>query len=501
MKKAFTTSLLLLLLTTIHAQVDPRVRGIKKQIEKILETTHTPGCAVAVVEGNKVLYTQGFGYRDLERKIKADAHTLFPIGSVTKAFTAALLGQLRDKGKLSFEESPLRYIQNLKFYNEQLNRELIVQDLLAMRTGLALHDKAWSGIPVNDRDSLLRRIQYLEPAHKLRGKWNYSNFSYFTLGVIGERLTGKTWEENVESSLFKPLGMNNSSFGIKGLSKTQNVSLGYISTNGKAEEVEYLNLTAMAPAGGINSNAHDMGNWLLAWVNKGNLVGQQVLPEQYVAEAITPQAVMPTGYLPDEEFSGMYQAGYGYGWILSDYKGHYRVEHGGSIDGFRASVAFFPNEKIGVVVLTNQANYEAAMMIRNTFADKLLEAKSTDWLAIYLKSQEPCQPASEPPLNQKAPPLATTPSHKGLAGNYTNPGYGTITICYENGEPYTYFRKRKLMIVPALTGKDVFQAITTTPPYRTAMPPLHFKNNPEGKVVSLSIQFDDGIKPIEFSRD
>ncbi|RNI29049.1 serine hydrolase [Rufibacter latericius] len=504
MKKAVTTSLILLFITTVHAQIDPRLRGLKIQIEKILEVTHTPGCAVAVVEGHKVLYAQGFGYRDYQRKIEADAHTVFPIGSVTKAFTAALLGQLRDKGKISFEENPLRYVPALKFYNEELNNDLIVQDLLTMRTGLALHDKAWSGIPVNDRDSLIRRIQYLEPAHKLRVKWNYSNFSYFTLGMIGEKLTGRTWEENVESSLLKPLRMNSSSIGLKGLRETRNVSLGYSSINGKIEEVEYLDLTAMAPAGGINSTAHDMANWLLAWINKGKLEGQQVLPEQYVAEAIRPHAILPAGYLPDEEFSGTYLANlanYGYGWILSDYKGHYRVEHGGSIDGFRASAAFFPDKNLGIVVLTNQVSYQAAMMIRNTLADKLLEVKTTDWMALYLKNQEPSQPPAVSPVNHPTAQSATFLFPKGVAGSYTNPGYGRIKLFYENGELHTYFRKRKLTIIPSPAGKDVFQAITTVPPYRTAMPPIHFKNNPEGEVVSLSIQFEDEVKPIEFARD
>ncbi|WP_461489436.1 serine hydrolase [Pontibacter sp. HJ8] len=504
MKKTASIFLVFLFLIPAYAQVEPRLRGIENQINKILKVTNTPGCAIAIVEGEKNLYTQGFGYRDYENKIKADANTLFPIGSTTKAFTAALLGQLRDKGMIAFEESPLQYVPTLKFYNEHLNNNLIVQDLLSMRTGLALHDKAWSGNPLSDRDSLLRRIEYLEPATTLRTKWNYSNFSYFVLGAITEKLTGETWEENVENALLKPLEMQRTNFDVKGLTGSSNVSLGYKFSNNALERVDYYELAAMSPAGGINSTAKDMGNWLLTWVNSGKFNGQQILPEQYVLEAMSPHAVMPKGYLPDEEFSGMYSANYGYGWIISDYKGHYRVEHGGSIDGFRASVSFFPNEKLGVVVLTNQTNYEAAMMIRNTIADNLLKAKATDWVKLYVKNQGDSQPQTKTlAIQADFKPSGTLPAHqlKEYAGSYISPGYGKIKIFYEDDSLYTYFRRRKLKVTPVVTDTDIFHAINMIYPYNMAMPPLHFIKNKEGKIASLSIKFESELKAIEFTRE
>ncbi|ARS35152.1 serine hydrolase [Pontibacter actiniarum] len=501
------TALLFLLLFTripLHAQNDQRLRGLERQISRILEATNTPGCAIAIVEGEKVLYTQGFGYRDYENKVKADANTLFSVGSTTKAFTAALVGQLREKGLLNFEESPSKYVPALKFYNEQLNSGVLIHDLLSMRTGLALHDKAWSGDPVSDRDSLLRRIEYLEPAAPLRTKWNYSNFSYFILGTITEKITGKSWEENVANALFKPLEMHNSTFGVEGLQGKTNVSLGYVSSSNKVEKVAYYDLAAMSPAGGINSNAHDMGNWLLTWLNMGKYKGRQILPEQYVKEAISPQAVMPRGYLPDEEFPGMYSANYGYGWIISDYKGHYRVEHGGSVDGFRTSVTFFPNEKIGIVVLTNQTDYEPALLIRNTLVDKLLEVKKTDWVDLYLKSQEPSQTQTktlETRTEVKSEATISSQQLKEFVGSYINPGYGKIRIFCEEDSLYTYFRRKKLKVAPASTNQDIFHATTTVHPYRMAMPPLQFKKDKEGRITSLSIQFESELAAIEFIKE
>ncbi len=116
-----------------YAQTDERLEGIETLIEKVLQTTNTPGCALAIVEGDQILYVNGFGYRDVENKLKVDSITLFTIGSTTKAFTAALLGIYRDKRLLSFDESPIKHIENLKFFNNELSTNLTIQDLLSMR--------------------------------------------------------------------------------------------------------------------------------------------------------------------------------------------------------------------------------------------------------------------------------------------------------------------------------------------------------------------------------
>ncbi len=502
MKRIFILLLAVIIPVSIYAQIPPGIVSLEEQINKILNITNTPGCAIAIVQEGKIIYSSGFGYRDYENKIKVDANTIFPIGSATKAFTAALLGQLREKGEISFQESPLKYIPSLKFFNENLNNYLIVEDLLSMRTGLARHDQAWAGIPVLDRDSLLRRIEYLEPGNSLRTNWNYSNFSYFILGSITEKLTRESWESNIRKSLFEPLKMYSSNLGIQGLQESSNVALGYNVRSNKIEKVAYYDLAAMGPAGDINSNASDMGNWLLTWLNKGKLGQQQILPEQYVMEAMSPQVIMPTGYLPGEEFQGMYSASYGFGWIITNYKGLYRVEHGGSIDGFRSTVVIFPNEKTGIVVLTNQTNYEPAMLIRNTIADLILDVKPTDWLKVYIESQEENQPGTNEIISLPDPvPEITINSNQfeALVGNYLHPGYGRIEIFLESDSLYTWFRRRKLKIVPTAT-EHVFHAIHIVSPYSRAMPPLEFKKNEKGETLSLIIQFEPEIKAIEFIR-
>lgn len=500
MKKLFFLFLVAIIPTSIYAQIPLGIEDMEKQINKILNITNTPGCAIAIVKDGKIIYSGGFGYRDYENKIKADANTLFPIGSATKTFTAALLGIYQDKKMLSFEEHPSKYISNLKFFTDDLNSNLTIQDLLSMRSGLALHDWAWAGLPLDDRNQLIKRLEFLEPTSKLREKWNYSNWSYFVAGKLGENVANNSWQNNVEEHLFKPLEMHASSFGVKGLLNEQNASLGYRVIGNAPAKTEYYDLRAMEAAGGINSNATDMANWILTWVNNGKFKDQEILPEEYVSEAIHPQAVMPMGYLADEEFNGIYTANYGYGWILTNYQGHYRVEHGGSIDGFRSSVAFFPNEKIGIAVLTNQSGYEPALIIRNTLADRLLGLKEGKWLEEYQQSLEPMKNvgsnSNKPPKPETENIISSLPYD--ISGTYLNGGYGELEIFKEGNTHYTVFRNRKLRIIHK--ENDVFHAVRIDSSGRMGMPSLHFKSAEDGLNKLLLVKFESELNPIQFVR-
>ncbi|MEZ4685921.1 MAG: serine hydrolase domain-containing protein [Bacteroidia bacterium] len=349
MKKYSLLLLIALIVSLASAQSDKRLKGIEQEFEEILQATKAPGFAVAIVEGDKVIYAKGFGYRDMENKIPVDENTLFAIGSCSKAFTCSVLGQLRDEDKIDFDDSPIKYIPELRFYNENLNSNINIQDLMCHRTGIPRHDVSWYLFTTDDKDNLIKRIQYQEPFTGLRQQWYYNNFMFLVQGVVAERITGKSWEENIRQRFFKPLGMERSNLSIDELTKSANAALGYeLKHDSIISKMPYYNIAAMGPAGSINSSAKEMANWLITWVNKGEFNGEQVLPEAYVQEAMTSHAVI-TGALPSEENPDMHLANYGYGWMISSYRGHYRVEHGGNIDGFSASTAFFPSDSIGIV--------------------------------------------------------------------------------------------------------------------------------------------------------
>lgn len=220
-----------------------------------------------------------------------------------------------------------------------------------------------------------------------------------------------------------------------------------------------------------------------------------MLPKNYVDEAIYPQTVMPMWYLPEEESDGIFAANYGNGWIITSDQGHYRVEHGGSIDGFRSTVAIFSNYKIGVVVLTNQVNYEAALIIRNIIVDKLFGLNEFKWLDDYQKKKESLKNTSS---NSIAPETenAINKLLYDISGKYRSHGYGVMEIFKEGKFYYTIFRNRKLRIVHK--KKDIFHAVRVDSPGRRGMPPLHFNMGENGTIMILKIQFEPELGPIQF---
>ncbi len=377
MKTKFLIVALIAFVSFTTAQNDKRLKGMEKHFNAVLESTKAPGFAVAIVEGDKIIYAKGFGYADYENKIPVDANTLFAIGSSTKAFTSALLGILQEKEQLSLDDSPLKYVPDLRFYNNEMNNNIIIKDLMRHSTGLPRHDGAWYFFPSHNKDSLVARMQYQEPFTGVRQQWYYNNFAFLLQGVITEKITGESWEKNIEDKFFKPLGMTRSKTMIDGMKNGTNTAFGYrLDDDRNIKKMDYYDIAGMSPAGSINSSVNDMSKWLMTWINKGKYGETQIIPEAYIKEAMSSQMVV-SGGLPNDEMPDVQFANYGYGWLLHSYKGHYMVEHGGNIDGFSANVALYPTDSLGIVVLSNQNGSAVPRLIRNIAADHMLKVTKT----------------------------------------------------------------------------------------------------------------------------
>src|ERR1044071_3716427 len=142
--------------------------GLDTVFARVLKDRKAVGFAVAVVSKDKIIYSKGFGYRDLDKKLPVTPTTLFAIGSCTKAFTASLLGLLNKEGKIDFDKPVRDYLPELRFFNDELNNNVTVRDIMCHRTGLPRHDFSWYLFNTSSRDSLVQRIKYQEPTAKLR---------------------------------------------------------------------------------------------------------------------------------------------------------------------------------------------------------------------------------------------------------------------------------------------------------------------------------------------
>ncbi|NER18592.1 serine hydrolase [Spongiivirga citrea] len=510
MKKSIFVLATFFFVSTIVAQkTDKRLSGLDKQLNEILNDWQAAGFAVGVVKKDKILYAKGFGYRDYENKIPVDANTLFEIGSSTKAFTSSLLGILREEGSVDFNESPRKYIPYLKFESDQLNNRLTVKDFMSHRSGLPRHDFAWYMFNTDNKDSLLQRMEFHKPFADVREQWYYNNWGFLLQGVITEKVTGKSWEDNVKERIFDPLGMKRSNTNISGLKSDSNASFGYEVKDDKISKMDYYDISGMGPAGSIGSSANDMAKWAMLWLNKGKNGEKQILSEAYINEAISSHAVVSSG-IPRKESPDMFFGNYGYGWFLSSYKGHYRVEHGGNIDGFSASVSFFPTDDLGIVVLTNQNGSQVTSIVRNTIADRMLKVRKEDWNEKLKKRRDEAKEKGEEGEDSTSSNKVegTKPSHAMIAytGKYNNPGYGTFEIEVKNDSMFAKFPIIKFWLehyhydifVPHRMAKD--GSIDIDEDNDVVGLIVSFRTGTDGEISGLEAALEPTLDPIKFTR-
>ena len=504
MKKIFF-GLLLLISTRSFTQspTDPRLKGLDTFALRLLKEWAAPGVTIAVVEKNKVIYTGGFGYRDHEKKLPVTENTLFAIGSCTKAFTASILGMLEKEGKVSLDKPVRDYLPELVFKNDYTNKYATLRDMMCHRTGLPRHDFSWYGSTAS-RNELLERVRYLEPTFELREKYQYNNFMFMAQGLVIEKLTGKSWEENMRERIFKPLGMNNTNMSVIDMEKASDRSLAYSSADNKIKAIPYRNIDAIGPAGSINSSAKDMANWLITWINDGKFNGKEIIPSSYRVQAISAQ-IAPGGGIPGAENPDLHMTGYGLAWGMSSYRGHYRVEHSGGIDGFITSTSFFPSDSLGIFVVTNQGGPTTS--IRNFIVDRMLKLSYRPWgktaLADKLKADSTTKKAPNNDSINRKPGTKFSHNIEDYTGEFENKGYGAIKIFRERDTVWIDYNEAGKRTKSYLEHYhyDVFRIRQTDETENPKdAPKVAFNSNSRGNFIALEIQMEPTVKDIVFEK-
>jgi CubicO group peptidase (beta-lactamase class C family) len=487
---------------------DKRLNGLDTAFERVLSVWKGAGFAVAVVEKNKIVYAKGFGYRDVDKKLPVTPNTLFAIGSCTKAFTASQIGVLAAKGDLDIDKPVRDYLPALKFFNNEMNDGVTIRDIMCHRTGLPRHDYSWYLFSTTSRDSLLSRIEYLEPSAHLREKWQYNNFMYLVQGVIIEKYSHQSWETVIKNNIFQPLGMTHSNLTIPDLEKDPEASIGYtVKDSGKIQlikKTDYYHIDAMGPAGAINSSVNDMSNWVNTWIHAGKFNGKEIFPAGFARDAMSAQMVSGNG-LPDADNKDLLFSTYGFGWMMASYEGHYRVEHGGNIDGFTASTCFFPSDSIGIIVLANQSNSSIPSIVRNLVADRMLGLKHKDWNNYLWEGLQKMKQAGKDAEASKTESAAikTNASHppKDYTGLYNNKGYGNMNVYLDHDSMFmqvgkdTAFLKQDKYDWFKIYSRDKQGVVDTSQGF-----PIEFRTSANGEINEVDAAFEPSVKTIAFSR-
>ena len=324
------------------ADLAARLAAIEKAVEEKLKETGVPGASLVVVKGDQVLLARGFGHRDAARKVPVTPDTLFAIGSCTKAVTAMAAAMSADDGRLSLDDSPKKFLPYFKLRDAETDAKITLRDLLSHTSGLPGADISWY-TGVLSREEVIRVMANVQPTAKLREKWQYQNVMFSAAGEAVARAQNSTWEEVVSRRILRPLGMNATVLSAREMQKAADYSLGYEldAETKQARPVPTRDLTNVAPAGSINSNARDMAQWLRLMLGGSAFAGRRLVSEKGFAELLRPQMKLDD------------KTDYGLGWVLTSADGLRLALHTGGIDGFGALVALVPEHKLGVAVLTN----------------------------------------------------------------------------------------------------------------------------------------------------
>jgi CubicO group peptidase (beta-lactamase class C family) len=319
-----------------------RLANLEKRLEEERKKQHIPGLAIAVVKDDKVVFSKGFGYSDIETEQPVTPETLFAIGSSTKAFTATLIGMLSDDSKMSWDDPVDKHIPEFRLKVDTGDDKVTVRDLLCHRTGFTRMGILWAAGSLSQPE-LIELAATAEPFAEFRKKFLYNNVMYMAAGHAAGKAADSDWESLVAARILVPLNMTDSTTSITDAQKDERLAKGYL-WNEKKQTYRRLpmrNLDLIGPAGSINSNVKDMAQWVRFQLGKGKYEGKQLLSPQMHAETWKQQIEMAPG------------AGYGLGWMLQEWNGKKVIEHGGNIDGFSAQVALLPEHNLGYVLLAN----------------------------------------------------------------------------------------------------------------------------------------------------
>jgi CubicO group peptidase (beta-lactamase class C family) len=437
-----------------------------------------PGAAIAIVRPDGVAYAKGYGAREIGKPDPVTPDTAFAIGSTTKAFTAAAIAMLVDEGKMSWDDPVRKHIPWFHLQDPAADQLVTIRDLLTHRTGLSRNDMLWYASPW-DREELIRRLAFVRPSRPFRGAWQYNNLMFLTAGYAASHAAGSSWEELVQKRIFDPLGMKSATFHVEDAQKQNDHATGNALRDGKVVTTPWRNIDNIGPAGSINSSVNDLSRWVRLQLNGGVFEGRRLISAASMAEMHTPQMAMRPEDWGRSWNPETRQMTYALGWTLHDYRGRYLVSHGGAIDGFRANITILPDDKLGIIVLSNLGQENMPEALRWTLIDIALGLAPRDWdaelRAHFKKETDDAQAVARKLMDARRPDTKPSLALNQYAGEYFDPGYGKVTIAEDKG---------RLLISWSNVARaplEHFQFDTFRGPAST----VQFRLRPDGSVQSL----------------
>lgn len=407
------------------AAAEPPFEGLDAFVVETMAEWQVPGLALALVRDGEVVLARGYGYRDLARTLPVTPDTLFAVGSITKPFTVVGLAMLVDEGRLDWDAPVRDYLPAFRLADGFASETMTPRDLVTHRSGLPRHDALWYATGF-DRDSLFGRLRYLDMGGSFRVGWGYQNLLFMVAGRIAERLSETTWEAFTRRRLLAPLGMTRSNFTVAEMQRDEDFASPHALVDDAVADVALFDMQGIGPAGALNASAAELIRFVRFAMNEDRHDGAPLLSQARMAEMQAPQTAMP-GTPKDVELG---RSSYGMGFVVSRYRGHTTISHGGGIDGYVAQLSFMPEHDIGLVVLSNLDRNPVPTIVARNLYDRLLGLEPIAWNARFREKRQKAEAASRDPEILVPRKENAPPSHPlaDYVGTYEHPAYGRLRI-------------------------------------------------------------------------
>ena len=508
MKKIFFFCIGFILLTGMAKAQADRNNFLRDSLDvymnRALTNWRIPGAAVCVVKDGKVVVMKTYGVKELGLTNKVDENTLFMIGSNTKAFTATALAMLQDKKLLSLDDKVTKYIPEFKLDNKAAGEQAIIRDLLCHRLGFQTFQGDFTFYNTNlSRREVIEKMGHVKAVYPFRTKWGYTNSAFLTAGEIIPKVTGKSWEAYLKDNIFAPLGMTNTLALTAQMPQSLNRTAAHTLVDGRLMAIPYCQIDALAPAGAICSSINDMSKWVMALLDNGKVGSRQVIPEAAIAATREPQDVVKSiRHLNGETNYELY----GMGWFLQDYAGHRLVMHDGGVNGYVSSVTLVPQDRLGIIILTNTDQNSLYEALRWEIMDAYFKLPYRNYSEAYLnffKSNQANDQLVDKKLRDSvAMHLPSALPLTAYTGKYFNDLYGNMTVSIggELDQLQLRFEHHPKMFATAQPlGGNRFYVVFSDPEFGKAVFPFTFSG---GKLSGVRVKVADFIEqtPYDFKK-
>jgi len=476
-------------------------------IQDAMKSWSCPGMALAIVRGNDVIYQGVFGWRDVENQLPMTDDTRFAMASVTKSFTAMSIAQLIDDGKLEWDKPVREYMPEFILDDAYVTQHVSVRDMLCHRTGLPRHDfSAWR-LDIS-RAEFIKRMKHYKFNVTFREKFQYNNLMYYAIAYLVEKLSGQKWEDFIQQRIFSPLKMSASNFKPEPPEAGQFTAKGYRidrDTDGSAKgliNMPFKLHTELSPgsAGALFSTLADLIQWLKVHVNDGLVGDVQIVSPENLKQMHLPQMVIPGGGF-NEALTGNTIYAYGMGWFIEPYRGYTLIHHGGNVEGHSLIIAFVPQEKIGIVVLTNIAMVPLRDALLYESIDRALDLSNRDWNKKFHGMFDPIivgeAQAKQTAAQEKIENAPPTHPLENYVGKYKTEGYPDFAVrmngdgmqaCTEGSLAWSALRHYHFNVFEwHLADFDAWVKV-------------RFLINDEGEIDSVSIPIEPEVENTIFTR-